>query len=253
MTTPPKYPIESVDNALRLILELSEQKTIGVSDAGELLGVAPSTAHRLLAMLQYRGFAAQDGDTRSYRAGPALLEVGLRSVRDMDLRQHARPTMERLRDDLDETIHLVVLVGTNVLFLDGAESSRALRVTSRTGMLLPAHCTSAGKALLAELETSELRELYPGQRLGSATSKSIKRRRDLEAELKEVRERGHAINIGESEEGVAAIGAVIRDQRGRVRGALAVAVPASRMQDARAPAMAAALTAACAEIGSRIA
>ena len=69
---PPMYPIESVDNALQLLLLFREQSSLRVADASRTLGVAPSTAHRLISMLQYHGFVTQDPRTKAYRAGAAL-------------------------------------------------------------------------------------------------------------------------------------------------------------------------------------
>jgi DNA-binding IclR family transcriptional regulator len=71
----PQYPIASVDNALRLILLLGEHSEIRLTEASEYLGVASSTAHRLLAMLQYRGFVRQDPRTKVYQSGAALTNV----------------------------------------------------------------------------------------------------------------------------------------------------------------------------------
>lgn len=246
----PKYPIESVDNALRLLLGFREHEALGVSDAGELIGVAASTAHRLLSMLQYRGFAMQDDEGRMYRAGPALIEIGLKAVRDLDLRQAARPHLEHLNAAVDETVHLLLLEGSGARFIDGIESSRALRVTSRTGMLLPAHCTAGGKALLAALSREELRALLPDKRLIGLTAKSVVTRAQLEAELDEVAQRGYATNTGESEDDVTAIGVAIRDQRGRARAAAAIAVPSSRMDADRLEAYAAALIETTRAIGT---
>ncbi|MGI8657485.1 MAG: IclR family transcriptional regulator [Candidatus Limnocylindria bacterium] len=248
----PKYPIESVDNALRLLLGFREHATLGVSDAGELIGVAPSTAHRLLSMLQYRGFAMQDDERRMYRAGPALIEIGLKAVRDLDLRQAARPHLEHLNAAVDETVHLLLLEGSGARFIDGVESSRALRVTSRTGMLLPAHCTAGGKALLAALSQEQLRALLPDERLIGLTAKSVVTRAQLEAELAEVAQRGYATNTGESEDDVTAIGVAIRDQRGRARAAAAIAVPSSRMDAGRVEAYAAALIETAVTIGTTL-
>ena len=70
----PQYPIESVDNALKLLL-LGEQPQIRLSEATRYLGVASSTAHRLLAMLTYRGFVRQDPVSKAYLPGPALTSV----------------------------------------------------------------------------------------------------------------------------------------------------------------------------------
>ena len=80
-----------------------------VADASRTLGVAPSTAHRLISMLQYHGFVEQDPRSKVYRAGAALAQIGLAVVRAMDVRAIARPVMERLNSDLGETIHLAVL------------------------------------------------------------------------------------------------------------------------------------------------
>ncbi len=246
----PKYPIESVDNALKLLLQFKERASLGVSEAGEHLGVAPSTAHRLLTMLQYRGFAIQDEESRIYRAGPALIEIGLKTVRDMSLLRQARPAIERLSELLDETVHLLVLEGADVRFVDGTESSRALRVTSRTGLLLPAHCTAGGKALLAGLDPQALRELYPLPTLPGLTPRSVRRREDLERELIGVRKRGYATNQGESEDDVTAVGVAVRDHRGRQRAAIAVALPSARATGERLDEIAVAAIAGAAELGT---
>src|SRR3954451_6402279 len=104
----PNYPVESVDRALALLLLLGERKSMSVSEASRAVGVAPSTAHRLLAALQYRGFVAQDPSTRAAGRGPVLLELGLSVVRGLDIRAQARPVMERLVREVGETAHLAI-------------------------------------------------------------------------------------------------------------------------------------------------
>ncbi len=250
--TRPKYPIESVDNALKLLLMFRELPRIGVTEASERLGVARSTAHRLLAMLQYHGFAQQDPIGRVYRPGPALLRVGLTIVQEMDVRRQARPTLEELAHRFDETAHLVVLQGREILFVDCVESSRALRAGARVGSCLPAHCTAAGKALLAELPEQRLRDLYPSAALDPLTPNSITRRVDLERELAAIRARGYAINTEESEVGLAAVAAAVRDGEGRPVGAVTVAGPAQRFAESRLGQVAAALLSAVGEISARL-
>ena len=160
-TEAPKYQIGSVDNALRLLLLYRERRLIRVTDAAEALGVGRSTAHRLLATLQQHGFVEQDPETRAYRAGSALAEIGLATIREDGLGEHLRPYMVRLRDEVNETIQLVVLRGANCLFIETVESTRPLRTASRVGVVVPAHCLSGGKALLASLPLERLRRLYP--------------------------------------------------------------------------------------------
>ena len=226
----PAYPIASVNNALRLLLLFRSQPRVRLSEASEHLGVAHSTAHRLMAMLAYHGFVRQEPDSRAYVAGPALVEIGLAAVRQLDIRQRARPVLEDLAASLGETAHLAVLEGSNVRYLDCAESARALRVASRTGSALAAHCTASGKALLAELPDTEVSAMLGGQApLTALTDRSITTRSRLLAELREVRARGYAVNLEESEEGVASVAVAVRGPQRLPMAALAVSAPMSRM------------------------
>lgn len=225
---PPRYPIKSVDNALKLLLMFRETQLIRVFEASARLGVGRSTAHRLLAMLEFHGFIQQDAASKAYRSGPALTEIGLGIVRSMDIREQLRPHLEQLRDDLGETVHLMALQGTESIFLDSVESSKALRTSSRIGRSYPAHATSGGKALLAELPPERLGELYPA---GKLTPGSKKTRAELDRELQLVRKRGYGSNRGETEPDVAAVAMAIKSSFGRPSVAIAVSAPLSRLSE----------------------
>lgn len=235
----PRYPINSVDNALRLLLMFREQRLIRVADASESLGVVRSTAHRLLAMLQYRGFIQQDPETKAYAAGAALLDIGLSAVRQFDIRQYLRPYLERLSEEVGETVHLMILAGANAIFLDSVEASRALRTSSRIGRSYPAHTTSGGKVLLAELSPARLAALYPDETLPGLTSGSLRTRKQLLRELEVVRKEGYGTNRGESEPDVAALAVLVRNAFGEPRAAIAVSGPLSRLGEAQVPGVAA--------------
>lgn len=226
----PLYPIESVDNALQVLLLLGEQPRLRLTDVSRYLGVASSTAHRLLAMLQFRGFVRQDAATRSYVPGPALDGLAFGVLRRLDVRTRARPVMERLNADLQETVHLGRLEGSQVHFIDSVESARALRIGGRVGRSMPAHCTSTGKALLATLSEEELLRLYPDEQLVQLTSHSIATRDALLAELARIRERGYSRSREEAEEGVSSLAVALRSTQSP-RLAINVSVPASRMTE----------------------
>lgn len=225
----PQYPITSVDNALRLLLRLRDEPVLRLSDVASGLGVANSTAHRLLAMLQHHAFVERTGDSPGYQIGPALAEIGLVAIRRRDVRAWARPVLEAAAADLDETIHLGVLESARVRYLDAIESSRAVRVAGRVGRVLPAHCTSIGKLLLAQLTDDEIASLLGPDPLPSETPASITSLADLLADLDQVRRCGYAVNSGESEDGVAAVAVPLRDHRGAVVAAISCAVPQARM------------------------
>lgn len=226
-----------MDNALRLIELLRDRGSFTVSEVAEVLGVAPSTAHRLLAMLVYRGFAAQD-ERRRYHPGPSLEAPPVRAAWTRQLRDIAAPHLELLCSRVDETVNLMIRVGTTVRFLDTVETSKVLRIGDREGVVLPAHLASGGKVLLADLETPALSRLYRDPRdSGTPDHLSPEQFTAIEQALADVRRRGYALNSEETEDGVMAIATAVRvgsqgrgdpRARGTCVGAVSIAVPKSR-------------------------
>ena len=227
MKNKPPYAVESVDNALRILQMLRDSGQVRVSDVAAELGIARSTAHRLLAMLVYRDFAVQSED-RSYRPGPAIAAEPLRGEPTQRLRQVMRPHMEALCDQVAETINLVVRLGTQTRFLHTVESARVLRVGDRQGTILPAWKTSGGKVLLAELPDAQLTALLRGASGRPPEGMTAAERRSLVTQLRLVRDQGYAENIEESESGVCAIGVCVRDRLGDPVAALSVSAPSVR-------------------------
>lgn len=242
MKESPAYPITSVDNALKLLSMFGERERVRLSDARDHLHVAQSTAHRLLAMLTYHDFVRRETGSRTYVAGPALVEIGLAAVRNMDIRTHARPVLQRLVERFGETAHLVSLEGGTVRYLDAVESPQALRVAARTGGVLAANCTASGKALLAELSEQQLAAvLPPGTVLPARTGRSITDLDRLTEELGKVRENGFAVNHEESEAGVTSVAVAVPGPQNTPVAALAVSAPCSRLADDRIGELAAGL------------
>lgn len=236
----------SAERALSLLVALDERGPLRVVDAAAELGVAASTAHRLLSTLVQHGFAYRD-ETHVYHRGTALR--GRRAVGPPTRLRSARPHLRRLADSLDETVQLMVLQGTSVRFVDGVETQRPLRVAARVGFVLPAHVTSGGKALLAHRTTAQLDALYArGLRLTPEAAGP-----DLPAlrrELAAVRRRGYALNTEESEHGVLAVGAAVPEAGRPPRLAVAISVPASRLPRRALAALAPALLDTVAAVGA---
>jgi IclR family transcriptional regulator, acetate operon repressor len=224
---------------------------VSVSAAAEHLGVARSTAHRMLSTLLAEGFVRQDPVTKSYGPGRRMLEVGLSALRNLDVRSAARPELEALRDELGETVHLVLLEGTHILFVDSVESNRAVRVGSRTGMQMAAHCTAAGKAILAALPPDALEE-YLGALPPGLTPNSITGVDDVREEIRRTAARGWATNFEESEDGLSAVAVAIPEPSGIARSAITVSLPAERLPPDRAPEVAEATVRRAHAIGARL-
>jgi DNA-binding IclR family transcriptional regulator len=225
----PPYHITSVDHALRLLLLLKSKPSIRVAEAADELDVARSTAHRLLAMLVYRGFVTQNKATRAYLPGPVLIEVGMGALSGLDIRRKARPFLDRLVSETGETASLQILEGSDVRFVDSVESPNAVRVASRAGVTLPAHASSGGKMLLAALPVEAVLRLYPNEKLPAVTNATTVSRKTLLEELELARAQGYSVNHQESEPGLVAVGVPLPDRSGINLGALTVAGPTARM------------------------
>lgn len=225
----PPYPIESVDNALRLLQILRDEGALRLSDAATALDVAPSTAHRLLAMLVYRGFAFQDAN-RVYLPGNSLGVGPVRVPWTRDLRDLAQPHLELLSSRLNETVNLMIRAGTKVRFLACVESSNILRVGDRQGAVLPASQASGGKVLLAELDPTLLAKMFlsrSSRMSGDGLDEPGFAR--LVAELDQVRARGYAVNDEDTEPGVGAVGMSLTGAGKRSIAAISVAAPTPRL------------------------
>ena len=221
--------LTSVDNALWLLQLIGERQALRVAEAADLLGVARSTAHRLLNALRRRDFVMQDRPNGAYRPGPALHAIGLAAISRIDIRRVARPVLEELQEQTKETASLAVLEGTTIRFVDCVESVRSVRVGNRTGVVRPAHASAVGKSILAQLPISEVERRYPDEDIPAGTPAAITDRRTLLRELEEIRAQRYAVNWEESAEGVSAVAVALRDTSGAPVAALGIAAPSSRM------------------------
>jgi DNA-binding IclR family transcriptional regulator len=224
------YLIESVDNSARILLMLKNRPAIRAADIARELGVARSTAHRMVSTLQHRGLLRQNAEDKSYSAGFALVELGLSILGATDLRTAVKPYLDRLAGRTGETTHLLLLEEQEVVFVAGTEGEHVVRAALRVGSRLPAHVTAAGRCLLAALPEEQVVDLYPSPRLRGGTRNAIHGRKELLEDLRRVRAAGYAVNEAESEESLLAVGMPVRDSRGAAQGAISVSGPVDRMR-----------------------
>jgi len=229
---PPQYPIESVDNALKVLLLLADRTELRLTEVSEYLGVASSSAHRMLAMLVYRGFVRQDPKTKAYRPGAALTTIAFSILNRFDFRATLHPYLEKLNLELGETVHLTMLDGASVCFVDAIEGSRVVRTASRVGVTLPASTTASGKAMLAALSLAELEILYPAEELVTLTDRSVATRSELYRQLEQIRRRGYSWSSEESEAGVSSVAVAFPFRENLPKLAFSTAVPRPRMAHA---------------------
>lgn len=231
-----KARLSSVANSIRLLTSFSgEEDELGITTLANRLRLAKSTVHRLAATLTSAGFLEQNAQTGKYRLGVALFELGALVRRRMDVANEARPKLRELLEKTGETVQLGIVDHFSVLYVYEMESPRAIRMAAAVGGRAPLHCTAGGKVLLA-FQSAEYVKRVIERGLTAYTTKTLTRREGVLEMLQEVKQRGYAIDDEESESGLRAIAAPVRNHSGAVIAALGVAAPVQRMSKKMLPA-----------------
>lgn len=235
-------PVESVDRALALIQILSRSGTgMTLDELTQASGLPKSSLHRTLAALKRRGFATQQRDTGRYFLGTEMLRAAFDFHEHLDVRALVHPLLTRLRQEFNETVHVGVLDGGDVVYVDKLESLHPIKMTSAIGGRNPAYCTGVGKVLLAWTFPSDesiagyVSEYGPLQRRTRNTIVTIAK---LAREMARIRERGYALDLEESEDGVRCIGIAVFLGRSIPQAAISVSAPRERLSDTRLTEMA---------------
>jgi len=221
--------LSSVGTAIRLLKAFSEEQVeIGISDLARRLGVAKSTVHRLAVTLVADGMLEQNPDSGKYRLGLSLFRLGSLVRRRMSVSNEARSLLRELREKVNETVHLAVLDGSEIMYVFNLESTQAIRMRSDVGVRKPAYCTAEGQAILA-WQPPEVVERLVRDGLAARTPQTVTDPQALRKVLDGVRARGCAIEDEESELGMRCIAAPLRNDAGEVVAAIGVAGPVSRL------------------------
>lgn len=228
---------QSVRRAIGLLKVFSpERPEWGLSEIARASRLNKTTAYRLLTALEAEGMVARSALSEAWRLGNEAIALGALALRSNDLLTAARPELESLSRETGETASLEVLVGDEVVILDGVEGPSLVGASSEVGTRWPAHATSTGKVLLAAgLRPAGSRRPRPLRKL---TPRTITDPARLERELDRVRKRGWATAAEELEVGYVAVGAPILDHAGRPLAAISVGGPAGRLSGRRIPALA---------------
>lgn len=218
-----------------------QQRDCRLTEVAQAFGLARSNAHRTLQTLVECGWATQQPQTSAYRPSLRLFELGALVEAAADLRTLLRAPLAALANASGETIHLAVLDGAEIVYLDKFDSPLPVAAYSRIGGRAPAYCVASGKALLAaaDLDAPALQALLGP--LAAHTPHTITDFETLRAELERTRARGWAENREEWRLGVCGLGAPVFDARGQPVAAVGMSVPSIRFARAQARTLAAAV------------
>lgn len=226
------YAIGAVVNAMRLLHVFREEDEVGVAELARRLDLHKNNVFRLLATLEQAAFIEQSPATERYRLGLTCHALGVAFARSRPLLERARPVLAQLMQETDETVHLAVRDGFEVVHLDGCMPSREIAIRVRVGRRAPLHGTALGKVLLGcspERQWSEYgAHAIERGRLPRRTERSIDDPDKFFEQLRSVAGLGYALDVGEYEDGLGCAAAPVHSGHGALVAALSVSAPLYR-------------------------
>ena len=247
---------QSLERGLAILSSFhSAQPLLGVSDLSRVVGLSRSTTHRYVSTLTALGYLQQDTETRKYRLGPRVLDLGFSAINSMELRHICAPHLKALSDATGHTVNMAVLDGTDIVYIERcrAPGPREIDLNLHVGSRLPAYCTSMGKVLLAFLPPRERNDLLDGVDRARRGPNTIPAKRGLLKELERVRRTRLAVTNEELAYGLRSIAVPVWSQTGDVVAAINIAVHRSLVSmDELLEGLAPALVETASEISARV-
>jgi IclR family transcriptional regulator, pca regulon regulatory protein len=208
----------------------SDRPLIGVSELSRGLDLSRSTVHRYVATLAKLGYLQQDPDSKRYRLGPKVLDLGFSALNSMDLLEISAPFLRQLSDETQRTVNVAILEGVDVVYIERCRAARPgqqeidLNLNLHVGARLPAYCTAMGKAILAFVPEARLEEVIARTDFVPRGPNTLTDAPAFRAALDRVRSTGIAVNDEELAYGLRSIAAPIYSHTGEVLAALNLAI-----------------------------
>ena len=213
-----EIPNRTLQRGLEMLETLSAHpQGIALCDLTRAMGLPRTTAYNLLQTLVYLGYAVLSPKNGKYVLGSRMFEIGSAWMQDQDDMPMLREGMRQVQSVLNETVHLGVRSGNEMLYIDKLDSTRAIRMTSRIGTRAPLYCTALGKALLSGMTDYTAHTITDVDRL-------------LE-QIGEVRRNGYAVEREENEPNVCCVAVPLCSAAGEAVYAMSVSAPSFRMEE----------------------
>lgn len=222
--------VKSVERALQLIGLLAEEsREVSLTEISNKLGWPKSTTHGIISTLCDYRFVDQSPQTGWYRLGIRLFELGHKVGQNWDIREIARPVMQKLNEKFGEMVQLATEDAGEVFYIEKIDSVHIIRIVSDIGKRLPMHCSGLGKAMLAYRSQAEVKRVLTQKGMKIMTQHTITGLIEMNRELEKVRKQGFAIDDQEIMLGLRCVAAPIRDGNGDVRYGISVSGLAERL------------------------
>lgn len=219
-----KLTVRAVERALDILLCFTESEDLSLTEIAARVSLHKSTVHRLLASLEGKGFVLRDAASDKYRLGFRIWELSANLNHSDDPALILLPDMERLRDQLDETISLYVRDGMERVRVQAVQSNQAIRRVAPIGARLPLYVGASSKILVAFAEPEVQETLMNSPAWPPGLERSV-----FLQQLAEAKTLGFATSVEEREPGAAAVAVPILNRAHRLVAALAVSGPSNRL------------------------
>jgi IclR family KDG regulon transcriptional repressor len=201
-----RYGAPSVKKAFAILGAIASSKDgLGVSELARSLKMAKSTVHGMTAALEEVGAVMRVPETKRFKLGFTLLEVGRSAYSQIDLKTSARPIMEELMENTQTSVFLGILNWDHVTVLDIVESRQGFKITAQVGTTIPLLAGAVGKAFLASMDEAQAAKIVNSKGFPRFTKNSIVDPETYFQELKKVRQKGYAVDDEEYILGVRAV------------------------------------------------
>lgn len=223
---------KSLQKALRILVYMGEQAPeAGVTQLAAELGLTKATVHRLLNAMERFDLIERNSASERYRLGLRLHQLGSRALESRTLRAEAHRLLTEMSRRSRETVSLATPAPGGVVCLDRLDSPHTIfTVCTPVGSMFPAHCTAAGKAILAYMADDEVEELVRRHGLKQHTPFTITQMPRLKENLRLIRQRGYAVDHQELERGISGVAAPVLSAHERVIAAVGIAGPTLRFR-----------------------
>lgn len=222
--------VQSLERALTILNKLSEYPDgIQITRLSEQVGLTKGTLHRLLSTLSSMNYVVKDEETDKYKLGLQVLFLSRNLLNNSNIVTIAKPYLEKLSQEVNETVHLCIEDRGEVVYIDKIESNQTIRMYSRIGSRAPMYRTAVGKILLSDMEPDKFEEIVSNTSFIPKTPTTITSKEEFIKEIEAVKGQGYALDNAENEEVLMCIASPIYDHKGKIIASFSISGPNNRV------------------------
>ncbi|MBI4766750.1 MAG: IclR family transcriptional regulator [Deltaproteobacteria bacterium] len=223
--------IKSIQKCFEILSAFTtpQSSCLNVTQIGQITNIPLSTLYRYLQTLTVQAALNYDSQSNQFSLGPLMIKLGTIAAKDIDIQLIAKPLMQKLRDEVQETVYLTGLVGQEAICIEKIDCKNSVRYIIERGDIFPVHASATGRVLMAFLSTEEQEKII-AQGLKRFTEHTITDPVELRKSLQEIRERGYALSSQELGQGGMAISAPIFNSQNKIFAGLSIAAPVDRFR-----------------------